>query len=245
MKPDVVVDVGNSCVKWGHCSAERVTEVARLPHGDEDAWQRQATAWGLGDGAAWALSGVAPAQRDRLAAWLRGRGSIPLVLDSHQQLPLRVNVDHPEQVGLDRLFNAVAVNTVRTADRAAVIVDLGTAITVDLVDAAGVFQGGVIAPGWRLMATALHEHTALRRRFDLDGQAAVPAKNTAAAVRAGIDTMVANGVQAAIRKLTDHSGAPVDLFCTGGDAIRFAGCWPGARLWPEMTLEGVRLSAAV
>src|SRR5207249_4465914 len=134
---------------------------ASLPPDDSAAWERQTSVWGLSGGTAWAVGGVHPGRRDVLAAWARSRGDTVLLLESWQQLPIEVAVAQPERVGLDRLFNAVAVNARRAPEAAAVVVDAGSAVTVDWVDARGVFRGGAIFPGFRLMAEALHRYTAL------------------------------------------------------------------------------------
>ena len=70
-------------------------------------------------------------------------------------------------VGIDRLVDAVAVNRLREPGRAAVIVDVGTAITVDLVAADGAFLGGSILPGLAMSARAMHEFTDLLPLVDV------------------------------------------------------------------------------
>ncbi len=64
-------------------------------------------------------------------------------------------------VGIDRLVDAVAVNRLRDAGRPAVVVDVGSAITVDLVSRDGAFLGGAILPGIAMSARAIHEFTDL------------------------------------------------------------------------------------
>ena len=76
-------------------------------------------------------------------------------------LPIAVGLEHPERVGLDRLAAAAAVNRLRSPDRGAIIVDTGSAVTVDLVSADGIFCGGAILPGIDMSARALHEFTDL------------------------------------------------------------------------------------
>src|SRR5205085_7856667 len=105
--------------------------------------------------------GVHPARRQRLADWLLARGDEVEVVVSPGRLPLATALPQPEKAGIDRLFNAVAVNSRRRPNAAAVVVDAGSAVTVDLVDEHGVFRGGAILPGLRLMAQALHDYTAL------------------------------------------------------------------------------------
>jgi type III pantothenate kinase len=241
--PDIVVDVGNSRIKWGRCAPGRVLDMASLPHDDEVAWQVQAEAWGIGSDALWGLSGVSPRRRDQVHDWLRRRGGRTVLLDSHRHLPLEVCVDQPDKVGLDRLLNAVAVNSIRGPDAAAIIIDAGTAVTVDYVDDAGGFQGGAIMPGLRLMAQALHDYTALLPRIEVTAPGEFPGKNTEEAMRSGVFAAVIGGVETLRRRL---SGArSCEVFLGGGDAGLLAPhLAPPVRVWPEITLEGIRCSAA-
>src|SRR5579883_792433 len=155
MKPAVVVDVGNSRLKWGRCQEGAVTEACSLPLDDAGAWQRQLKGWGLEGHSSWVVTGVQPARRDHFIAWLRQQGQTVRFLDDPGELPLRVLVERPDHVGIDRLLDAVAANSRRLPDRAAVIIDAGSAVTVDLLDESGAFVGGVILPGFRLMARSL------------------------------------------------------------------------------------------
>lgn len=254
MKPDIVVDVGNTRIKWGRCADDRVIEMASLAHDDENDWRRQLADWQIPSGSIWGVSGVQPAQRDRLCTWLAGQGHKIDVVNSYRQLPLRIEVDHPDKVGLDRLLNAVAVNEVRSPEAGAFIVDAGTAVTVDYVDAFGTFQGGAIFPGLRLMAKALHDYTAMLPLVDdMFQPLQFPARNTEDALRAGIVQAVVGG----IHRLT-ASRRDCQLFLGGGDAsLLFTQVssqpllnsqplriWPEmtTRNWPEMTLEGIRRS---
>ena len=89
------------------------------------------------------------------------------VLQYAGELPLRVELEKPDHVGIDRLLDAVAVNSRRAPGVPAVIIDAGSAVTVDLVDGAGAFRGGAILPGLRLMAKSLHDYTALLPLIEL------------------------------------------------------------------------------
>ena len=72
-------------------------------------------------------------------------------------LPLKIDSERPDMVGIDRLLGAVAVNAMRPAHRPAVVIYFGTAITVDLVSPEGTFQGGAILPGIGMLARAFHD----------------------------------------------------------------------------------------
>ena len=236
----VVADIGNTRVKWGRCGAGKIDEAVSLPV-DETAWRDQASRWGAVD--EWIIGGVQPAVRERFVAWLRSQNAMVVVLDSHRRLPIEVDVDAPERVGLDRLFNAIAVAARMEQGRAALIVDAGSAVTVDLLDETHAFAGGVIFPGLRLMATSLHEHTAQLPQIDVARLPALPARNTADAIEAGVAHAVLGGIERVVQFLfSEHTNALVYL--TGGDAAFLAPhlAMPHV-VEPLLTLDGIRLAA--
>jgi type III pantothenate kinase len=236
----IVVDIGNSRIKWGRCAANKIDDAVSLPV-DETAWRDQLARWGAVD--EWNVAGVQPTVRDRFAAWLRERGAKVAVLDAYRQLPIEVDVDAPERVGLDRLFNAIAVAARMEQGRAALIVDAGSAVTVDLLDETHAFAGGVILPGLRLMAASLHEHTAQLPLVDLKKMPPVPARNTADAIEAGVLHAVLGGIERVLQFLfSEHTNALVYL--TGGDAAFLAPhlAMPH-HVEPLLTLDGIRLAA--
>jgi type III pantothenate kinase len=240
--PDLVVDVGNTRVKWGRCADGRVADAVALPAGAPEDWEGQLARWGLAGPLSWAVTGVHPARRDGVAEWARRRGDTVVVLHD-AELPLRVHLEHPECVGIDRLLDAVAANSRRRPGVPAVVVDAGSAVTVDWVDRDGAFAGGAILPGLRLMALALHEHTALLPLIEVSSVPSLPGTSTPAAMAAGIFWSVAGGVRALIEQFAAQAGTGPDVFLTGGDGpLLHAALGPTAQLWPTMTLEGIRLA---
>jgi type III pantothenate kinase len=251
MRPDIVADIGNSFIKWGRCAGGAIVEQAYL-HPDHSAeWQAQREAWGCSAPATWAVAGVHPSRRDALVKWLRSRGDTVLLLDLAAQLPLHVQVDHPARVGIDRLLDAVAANALRRPETPAIIIDAGSAVTVDWVDARGAFGGGSILPGLRLMAESLHDYTALLPLLQVHEPAPLPARSTTTAMQAGIFWAVSGGIRTICERLADGC-RDVDVFLTGGDAGKLeaslrdtlpAALARALRVVPLLTLEGVRLSA--
>jgi type III pantothenate kinase len=236
----VVADIGNSRIKWGRCLAGKIDEAVSLPV-DETAWRDQETRWGAVD--EWVVSGVQPAVRERFVAWLRGRDAKVTVLDSQRRLPIEVDVEAPERVGLDRLFNAIAVAARMEQGRAGLIIDAGSAVTVDLLDETHAFAGGVIFPGLRLMAMSLHEHTAQLPQIDVKKLPEIPARNTADAIEAGVAHAVLGGIERVVQFLfSEHTNALVYL--TGGDAAFLSPhlVMPH-HVEPFLTLDGIRLAA--
>ncbi len=242
MTARLVADVGNTRIKWGLCGPGGLA-VAALPPDDLAAWQAQLRAWRIEGPAEWAVVGVQPDWRDRLVTWLRHRGASVRVIADYRELPLRVDVDAPEKVGIDRLMNAVAAIARIPPGTPAVIVGAGSAVTVDLVDEAGAFHGGTIFPGLRLMARALHQFTAQLPLVEEITAADPPGRDTAAAIRAGVYHAVCGGIDRLVERLT--AGHPqARVFLAGGDTDLAAGlrCRPEV-VGPALTLDGIRRTA--
>lgn len=245
MTPDVVVDIGNTRIKWGLCRDGQVSAIAGLPPDDSRAWEEQIRQWQLPPASRWVLTGVHPGRRDTLVDWLRQRGEKVLVLLYARELPLRVELEIPDYVGIDRLLDAVAVNERRRPGVPAVIIDAGSAVTVDWLDETGAFRGGAILPGLRLMAKALHDYTALLPLIPVpQREPPVPGTSTPAAMEVGIFWAVAGGIQGLIAVYRRGSSVEPEVHVTGGDGELLASVIPQARYWANMTLEGVLRAAA-
>lgn len=254
MKPHVVADVGNSRIKWGLCSPDGrgLLATASLPD-DPAAWRDQLDAWrgtSLLPGAPaldWVLASVVPGRCDRLRDWLRGEGHRSVLLSRAEQLPLTTRVADPNRVGIDRLLDAVAAKRRLASGEPAVLVDAGSAVTVDWLDGSHTFCGGAIYPGLRLMARALNDHTALLPLVTVRGPVpAVPAPETVPAMEAGIFHAVVGGIEKIVRSLAARSPVPARLFVTGGDAALLVPALDTPVtpvLWPDQTLEGILAAA--
>jgi type III pantothenate kinase len=196
----------------------------------------------------WAVAGVHPVRCQRFREWAARRGDEVVSIASYRQVPLRVDVDEPEQVGIDRVLGAVAARSLTPAGEAAITVDVGTAVTVNLIDASGTFRGGAIFPGPQLMARSLHRDTAALPPVDLAEvpAAAPPGRNTTDAIRSGIAAAVMGGVGLLVTRVAAHHPWPW-LFLTGGgrgclSRYGFTGVSEVHEV-PHLTLEGIRLAA--
>jgi type III pantothenate kinase len=164
----------------------------------------------------------------------------------HLDLPLAVALEEPHKVGIDRLAAAAAAGLVKPAGRPAVVVDCGTAVTVDLVAADGRFLGGAILPGPALMARALAEGTSkLPAVAALVGGElpAMPGRSTAEAIAAGIGYGIRGAVARLVAEARSAAGGDAATILTGGwsDAVRDV--LPDARLIPDLVLAGIGLAA--
>lgn len=193
----------------------------------------------------WFVASVHRGREQQLAQWIeRHRAGDTYRRLDHQDFPLRIEVELPDRVGHDRLAAAVAANRLRAAGRAAIVVDAGTAITVDLVDAAGAFQGGAILPGLQMSARALAEQT------DALPQVPVPrtpppglGKHTRAAIESGLFWGAVGGIRMLIERLSEQNAASVDVLLTGGDGEppAFLAAIAG-RFVPHLALYGTAIT---
>jgi type III pantothenate kinase len=254
MRPDVVVDIGNTRVKWGRCARGGVAEVAAFGHDDPVGWKRQAELWGVAAGASWAVAGVVPAAVARFREWLAGRAAavVPITSDlfDHGPMAIVTRVDEPDLVGVDRLLGALAAAVRTPKGASAVAVAVGTAMTVDFVTADGDHVGGAILPGPALMARSLHEHTAKLPRVEIDP--VVPARawgtNTEEAIELGIASAVLGAADQLVWDWAAGRPEPPWVYVTGGDAGYFRGFaftadLAGVVIDPALTLDGLRLAA--
>ncbi len=243
MTPDVVVDIGNSRMKWGRVRGDRVAEVASLDLYSEDVWLEQATHWEVDSTSRWVIVSVNPPATDEFLPWLGGASSTVRVIESHSQIPLPLSIESPGQVGHDRLLACLGARTYRPSGEAYLVVQAGTALVINLVDAAGSFAGGAILPGLGLMAKSLNEHTAQLPSV-IVGEAVepLPGRTTEAALRAGIFWASIGAVLTLRAGFGD--GVDLPIFITGGDAEVLLDAIPEPVTHiPDLVLEGIRLAA--
>jgi len=164
----------------------------------------------------------------------------------HLDLPLTVSLPEPDRVGIDRLAAAAAAGLVKPVGRPAVVVDCGTATTVDMIGADGSFLGGAILPGPLLMAKALAEGTS--RLPAVAALAAgplptMPGRSTEQAIAAGIGL----GIRGAVSRLVAEAQAAFHgeaiTILTGGWATSIQDALPDAVAVPDLVLCGVALAA--
>ncbi len=127
-------------------------------------------------------------------------------------MPIRI--DNPYEVGADRLVNAVAAYD-RVQDTC-VVVDFGTAITYDVVSAAGEYLGGIITPGAEISIDALYDRAAKLPKVELAEPRSLIGKSTVDAIRSGIVFGFAGQVEGIVSRLRDELGETTRVIATGG-----------------------------
>lgn len=146
----------------------------------------------------------------------------PLVIgEDSVDIGIDVKIDRPEEVGADRLVNAVAAFA--EAGGAAIVVDFGTATTFDVVGADGAYLGGVISPGIHLSLKALFEAAANLPLIEVEEPSGgVTGKNTLDAMRSGIFWGYIGLIEGIIKRIKAEHGGDIRVIATGGLAGIFA-----------------------
>ena len=165
----------------------------------------------------------------------------PLIARAAVDWGFEIKVDRPQEVGADRLLNALASH--HHYGGPLVVVDFGTATTFDVVDAAGAYLGGVIAPGISLSIEALHQAAARLPRIGIGRPQAVIGRDTVAAMQSGMYWGYIGMIEGIIARIRGEQG-PLKVVATGGLAPLFSeGTTSIEVIDQDITLEGLRLLA--
>ena len=170
-------------------------------------------------------------------------GGVPLVVgEAGVTLGIEVLVDHPEEVGADRLVNAVAAYT--RYGGPLIVLDFGTATTFDVIDDAGSYRGGVIAPGVGLSVEALHQAAAKLPRIEVAAPPSVIGTGTVGAMQSGIYWGYVSLIEGLIERITKElegvTAPNPTVIATGGLASLFAGGTEAiGSVDPDLTLCGL------
>jgi type III pantothenate kinase len=241
----LLLDIGNTNTHLGLADANRVVKQTNVP---TTAWfngkAENLISRFIGDkslkGAA--LCSVVPRATPRVRTFCQRKWKIkPTELTAKTVRGVGIKYPNPKTIGPDRLANAVAAKNYFGAP--VIVVDFGTAVTFDVVDAKGNYVGGIIAPGLAAMTDYLHEKTALLPKIKIREMSAVIGKNTEQAMLIG----AVHGYRGLIRELlmelkTELNCAKLPVVATGGYAKLIARKLPEiATVNPLLTLEGLRL----
>jgi type III pantothenate kinase len=130
------------------------------------------------------ISSVVPEANFHLGAFSKTYIGVEPLFVEKETVGVTIDIERPEEVGADRLVNALAVLTHYKAP--AIVIDFGTATTFDVVGAGGVYKGGVIAPGINLSVSALHAAAAKLPKVSVVNPGAVIGRSTKHAIQSGL-----------------------------------------------------------
>ena len=148
--------------------------------------------------------------------------------------------DDPQEVGADRIVNAVAAISKYGAP--CIVVDFGTATTFDAISPAGEYLGGVIFPGVQISADALYQRAARLRRVDIRRPDRVIGTNPTTSVQSGLYYGNVALVDGVLEKMISELGGKARVIATGGLAPLIGkGCALVETVDADLTLDGLRL----
>lgn len=233
MNRRLLIDAGNSCLKWAVVEDGLWRAQGRSDYADWADLKVQLTA----GTPCFIASVTSAAQEQRLTALLGAAGISTHWLAAEADFSgVKNRYLNPPQLGVDRWMGLIAARG-RTREPV-LVVSVGTAMTVDALAADGVFLGGVIVPGVRLMRQALQQGTA--RVVDAMGHWQAFPRSTADAVESGIVAALCGAIQQQYARLAEASGSAPHCLLTGGDAgMVLPHLALPAEQVPALVLEGV------
>lgn len=232
----ILIDVGNSSIKW--CEAgESLGPVHRTSRSaDQLALDLQAKE--IAQQSVWLSSVADEAFDDTLSAALTAIDFDPVhrLVTPATQRGLVNSYQDPAKMGVDRWL--AMLGAWDGHHRALVVVDVGTALTIDLVAADGRHEGGYILPGLRLMEQSLFRDTQ-RVRYDQGLEPSLgPGMHTGACVRSGLWAAAFGAVHLVLQQHPDHH-----LIVTGGDGQALLSLGLNGEWRPNLVLEGLAITA--
>ena len=167
------------------------------------------------------FSSVVPAHKSKLEKILKKDYKIKLVEIKDKKIKkiVQLNIDNKNQVGSDRIANAVGVFVKYKLN--CIVLDFGTATTFDVVTKNGIYNGGVIAPGVNLSLKSLIKSAHLLPPFSLKKQKKIIGKNTLEALRSGFYWGYSGLINNIILKIEQETKKKYKVIFTGGYANLF------------------------
>ncbi len=164
----------------------------------------------------------------------------PLIVGPGIKTGMPILYDNPREIGADRIVNAVAA--FERSKAASIVVDFGTATTLDFVSAKGEYVGGIIVPGVMISLDALYTRTAKLPRVEIQRPPRVVGRNTVNAIQAGALFGYVGMVDALVGQISDEEAVDPYVVATGGIAPLMAAESSTIREVDEfLTLDGLRI----
>ena len=224
----LAVDVGNTVTKFGVFAGDELVGTWEITTPErctaDEAWAQAARALDMLDapdpGSA-ILSCVVPSLAD---VWRTALGKLcgtrPYVVGPGLKTGIRMRYDDPSEVGSDRVADAVAAR--ETYGSPVVVVDLGTTTNIEVVDEAGAFAGGIIAPGVALGARSLTAAAARLPMIELRAPERVIGRSTRAAMQSGVVLGEAARIDGLLDAVMGELGCDAPVVITGDGAVQVA-----------------------
>ena len=244
----LVLNVGNTRLSLGVFLAGELVYSTRIAHDQRGDWPGKiADAWGK----------ISETQDPAVAGASVNPGvleAVEHIVEQHigqrvewvgpdLDVPIRVNTDEPGETGVDRVLNVAAAY--EQLGKACVVVDAGTAVTINCCNDAGEFVGGTISPGVTMQLNALHDHTAKLPLVTLEPPRESIGRSTTSAIQQGVYHGIRGLVKEVVENYATELGTWPDIVTTGGDAHQLFENWELIHaIAPDLILYGIALAYA-
>ncbi|HAM39363.1 MAG TPA: type III pantothenate kinase [Elusimicrobia bacterium] len=165
----------------------------------------------------------------------------PIILNN-KNIPIKIKLKNPSQVGIDRLVNAVAAKNIYSCP--SIVIDFGTATTFDIVSEKGEYIGGIIAPGIKISAESLYEKTAKLPKLNIKkiNNLKIIGKNTNEAINSGIIYGHIGLIKEVLREIEKQNPKikKPKIILTGGYSKMLSGFFD-FKIDEELTLKGLQV----
>jgi len=249
----LALDIGNTEITLGLFDGDELERSWRLttrPDQTPDEWAVVVRALfdqaglDITEVTATVLASVVPSATEAVAdALLIATGTTPTIIGPETPLPVKLDVDEPHTVGADRVVNTVAAMHLFRVD--VIVVDFGTATTLDCITRDGVFLGGIIAPGLRTSGENLARRAAKLMPVELAPPARAMGRRTEDCIRAGLVYGAADAVDGLVRRLKAEwpTRTVPKVIATGGYAALVAKYSSEIEeVHPDLTLRGLQIA---
>ncbi|MBP3712673.1 MAG: type III pantothenate kinase [Bacteroidaceae bacterium] len=211
----LIMDIGNTVIKMVAFRGDEPVEEVRVENGDRLGIEAFAGKHSFS-------RGIVGSVRDLTASEQAALSALPfpvLRFSSDTPVPITCRYRTPETLGSDRLAAVVGASSLKPATDL-LIIDAGTCITYEVIDARGNYWGGNIAPGMQMRLRALHEFTARLPLVDAEGEVPGMGYSTETAIRSGVLRGMKYEIEGYIKSM--RSKFPhLQVFLTGGNRINF------------------------
>ncbi|MBQ5717653.1 MAG: type III pantothenate kinase [Alistipes sp.] len=211
----LLIDIGNTRTKWAVWQGDSELEQGVVESFSIDWVETLKRRYSLRYGLVCSTRGDV----ESVCNLLQKSGLKALVFDADCPVPIKNGYLTPRTLGRDRLAAAVGAATLYP-DREVVIIDLGTALTIDHLTADGCFSGGVISPGLEMRFRALHTHTAALPLVEPTDTEGVVGRTTEEAIALGVMNSVAFEIEGYLARFAKKNGDFIPIL-TGGAAKYF------------------------
>jgi type III pantothenate kinase len=246
----IATDIGNSSIKIGYFTSQGllVQRISTLPLKSPEEYRRMIYAFikenniEKGKGAS-IISSVVPSHTGifkQALEGLPGQGKGSALVVNNVLSGIGFQTEHPEELGTDRMANAVAAFAL--IGKPAIVIDFGTATTITVVNGNGDYIGGSIMPGIGLMNETLGMKTSKLREVALTPPDAALGKDTAGCIRSGLFIGTAGAVERIVAGIEDETWTSYEMILTGGHCVLVDTFIRRPHIVrPDLTLEGLKL----